>query len=368
MSNSTSASATSAPAASGAVAHEVGAYFRRLGQEIDRRIAGTPLTADGFADAATAVFKEFHPPRPIDAHAMAEWVLSGEPLPRQVNFNVPFGQPPLAVHVSESFYLEVLFWFPSRTSIHGHGFSGAFRVLDGYSIQTTYEFHESEVCDTGLRVGELRPRMVELLLPGDVCDIRADEAFVHSVVHMGHPSLTLVARTFAESGVTQYTYYRCGVAHAYFFRRQELTRQFDVALALARRDALEATAQLKTFLVNQDAFGRFTTLLRLAGRSGPLAFELLAWAEKMCPRVAALARAVFEEEQRMTRVYRQLAVLPDAPAQLMGALSELFGTREDVMRALATFYPATPPEETFARWAAIVPPVPPLRGSPAPLG
>ncbi len=359
------AAPASTPASAGA-AHWVGAYFRQLGTEIERRIAGVPLTSDAFAEAATATLQECAPEQPIDAAAMGRWVTSGEPLPRQVNFHVTFGQPPLAVYVGSSFYLEVLFWFPSRTSIHGHGFSGAFRVLDGYSLQTTYSFTETERWDEALRLGELRARQLELLLPGAVCDIRADEAFVHSVVHMGFPSLTLVARTFAESSVLQYDYCRCGIAYSPFRRRQELTRQLDVMLALARRDATEAAAQMKAFLARQDAFGRFALCLRLAGRNGPFANDVMAWAALEWPRVAGLARLVAEEEQRMARVYRDLAQLPEAAAQLLGALSELFGTREDVLRALQTFHPSEPAETTLARWAGLVPPVPcGLRRGPA---
>lgn len=342
--------------------HWVGRYFQTLGAELERRTGDATADGEGFAKAATAVLAEVGPPQPVDARAMAEWIASGDALPRQVNFKTGFGEPPLAVYVARNFYLEVLFWFPNCTDIHGHGFSGAFRVLDGYSLQTTYAFVENERWHEGLRRGELKLRNLELLVPGEVCDIRASEAFVHCVAHMGFPSLTLVARNFGESGVTQFRYFRCGLAYAAHHRRQEQTRRLDVLLALARRDPAEAVRQLKILLERQDPFDRFVTCLKLAERGdASLSIESLAWAETKWPEATALVRQAHAEAVRGARIFEGLARLPDAQSQMIGALGALCGGRDAAMRALTEFFPKDPPEATLARWAASVPGLPGAR-------
>lgn len=347
-----------------ASAHWAGAYFHRLGAEIAQRIAGRDLSSDFFADIATATLQDLPPPQAVDAQAMADWMATAEPLARQVNFHGGFGQPPLVVYVGPGFYLEVLFWFPSRTSIHGHGFSGAFRVLNGYSIQTTYTFEDEESWGEGLRIGKLKPTGLDLLLPGAICDIRSQEAFVHNVVHMGFPSLTLVARTFWESDLLQYSYWRCGVAYAPARRRHELTRQLDVLLAFARCDGTGGKERLTAFLRQLDGFGRFAICYQLASRAGSVAGDVLEWAAMQWPRVVATARAIAEEDRRAERVFGNISLLPDARAQLLAALAEVFGSKDGAMEALRSFHPDAAPEATLAKWTALVPPLPRGAGLP----
>ena len=112
------------------------------------RLGDRPDPDSVFAEIATDVLRAVPAP-PIDVLGMADWTAQQRPLPKQVNFNSGFGQPPLVVFEAPGFYIEVLSWFPSRTSIHGHGFTGAFRVLDGYSLQVGYRFEEESAPEAG---------------------------------------------------------------------------------------------------------------------------------------------------------------------------------------------------------------------------
>jgi hypothetical protein len=292
---------------------------------------------------------------------MAEWAVHRRELPQQVQFHNSFGEPPVVVFAAESFFIEVLFWFPSRTSIHGHGFSGAFRVLNGYSIQTTYSFTESEVLAPGLRLGELTPRNLELLMPGDVCEIDAKEAYIHSVAHLGLPSLTLVARTFGERGVMQYSYYPSGVACAVFHRRQSLSRQLDMLATLFRSDPSAVGAAWDEFFERQDEFGRFMGGFRLASRKDAAAVnEILDRAASRWPRSIRAAREAARHEERIKRIYSQLRALPDGRAQLCAVLAEIFGSLDEALRQMAHFHPGQTPQATLDRWAAAVPCLPGL--------
>jgi len=136
------------------------------------------------------------------------------------------------VYAAPDFYIEVLFWFPGPTSIHGHGFTGAFVVLDGFSIQVEYTFDESGAPADGVRLGRLTPRVIEFIAPGKVCAITGGEGFIHTVTHLGNPSLTLVARTFSDGKRPQYRYHRSGFAVLSGIRRPLVTRQAEVLTAV----------------------------------------------------------------------------------------------------------------------------------------
>jgi hypothetical protein len=96
------------------------------------------------------------------------------------------------------FYIEVLYWMHSTTTIHEHAFSGAFALLHGSSVQTTYAFEEHERVNPGLRIGHLVPLQVDLLSAGDVVPIRAGRGLIHAVFHLEDPTVSVVARTVQD--------------------------------------------------------------------------------------------------------------------------------------------------------------------------
>ena len=118
-------------------------YFEKIGSELVRR-----WEPETFHEAAHDVLAEYEPPEDFSFASLTQWAVNREELPNQVNFHSGFGAPPLVVYADEEnrFYAEILVWFPSRTAIHGHGFSGAFRVLEGYSIQGRYFYDGVDIC------------------------------------------------------------------------------------------------------------------------------------------------------------------------------------------------------------------------------
>jgi hypothetical protein len=137
--------------------------------------------------------------------AILEWLVSTETLPFQANVDSNFGEPPVALLWPSLVYFEALFWCTSTTAINGHGFSGAFQVLAGTSVRSVYEF-KAHNAHGRCQIGDLHHRDVALLRPGTTQTIERGERFVHSVFHLGYPSVTIVGRN--RGGDSQYRYYR----------------------------------------------------------------------------------------------------------------------------------------------------------------
>lgn len=103
--------------------------------------------------------------------------------------------------------MEANFWMNATPAIHGHGFSGAFYVLDGSSIHTKYTFTESHRENDYLRAGELDRTILEILKPGDTRSIRNGRKGIHSLFHLVRPSVTLVIRSHIDhQSLPQFTY------------------------------------------------------------------------------------------------------------------------------------------------------------------
>ncbi|NBV21402.1 MAG: hypothetical protein EBS05_05700 [Proteobacteria bacterium] len=289
----------------------------RLGDRID------PDTV--FAQIATEVLSEVPAPS-IDVLAMADWAAQQHPLPQQVNFKSGFGQPPLVVFVAPGFYIEVLFWFPSRTGIHGHGFTGAFRVLSGCSVQVEYRFLEESAPMEGLRLGKLVPQGIEMIAPGKICSILGRDDFIHCVAHLGNPSLTLVARTYGSKDLRQFAFRRCGFAVRAKYQKQTVERQAAVlaavykarpAVFLERLMAYLGTADLATFYL---VLGELESLLTLS-----------VFTKLVLPAVRerfgashAPALAALEEDVRSSGIWGLIGKLVSPRQQLQLALGELF--------------------------------------------
>lgn len=293
------------------------------------RLAGRTNAEDCFAQIATEVLTEVAAPR-IDVLGLGDWALRQKALPKQVNLHTGFGQPPLVVYQEERFFLEVLVWFPSRTGIHGHGFSGAFRILDGYSIQAEYEFQEESAPEEGIRLGILKPRSIALMVPEKVCSILPGADFVHTVVHMGNPSLTLVARTYGQKG-SQFAFHRCGFACRSNWEMETITRQAQVleAVLTARPDAF--AGRLADFLQNADGYHFFSVLDRLRQNVALSVFSKnvlpLMDAESSKTRQAAVA--ALQEGVRSAGLWSMIRSIPDPAKQFQLALSELFPDTEE---------------------------------------
>lgn len=109
-----------------------------------------------------------------------------------------FSNLPVVVYNQPEFYIQLLVWNASTTTIHQHGFSGAFGVLHGSSIHTRYTFEERRRISSRLLLGRAHFQNIELLKKGDVREIVPGGAGpFHALFHLDAPSVTAVIRTSA---------------------------------------------------------------------------------------------------------------------------------------------------------------------------
>lgn len=155
------------------------------------------------------------------------------------NVGTSFGQPAVTLYSdpdagSTGFVIEALIWLDSTTSIHDHGFSGAFMVAQGSSLHSTFTFTAIDHVRADLLLGDLKWKFSEILLPGDARQIKPGAGFIHSLFHMDHPSVTLVARTYSDRWVAQHSYHPPGVAFNDFHDPEPLATQLKMLSALGR--------------------------------------------------------------------------------------------------------------------------------------
>ena len=131
----------------------------------------------------------------LDLEALTTFVTRGAVMQRP---DETFGDLPAIVFSRPHFYIQLLVWNHSTTSIHEHAFSGAFRVLAGSSIHARYRFNPAKALNANLLVGEAKLQDVELLDRGSVRPITAGhDAAMHSLFHLEQPSATVVVRNYS---------------------------------------------------------------------------------------------------------------------------------------------------------------------------
>ena len=188
--------------------------FESLVKRAERAWGRARNKLDAFPDFATRLLTEFEygfSKGQLD-QGLTRWFLRAAELPEQVSLHNTFGQPPITLFNNGKFVIDIYLWLTCDTSVHSHGFRGAFRVLHGKSLHETFKVKVSRriapgvmQCDPGI------PRMT-LLEPGDVRTILPGEKLTHRVIHLENPTVTLCVKTINEPGIYQWEYYPDGLA------------------------------------------------------------------------------------------------------------------------------------------------------------
>jgi hypothetical protein len=119
-------------------------FFTELGVLVNKLWKEKNYDQHRFPAVAMQALSELPPAENV---SFREGVFLGlaDPLPVQSDMAAQFGQPPLTVYSAEEFRIELLFWLHALPSIHQHGFSGAFHVMHGNTLQAGWQFHQRDV-------------------------------------------------------------------------------------------------------------------------------------------------------------------------------------------------------------------------------
>jgi hypothetical protein len=180
-------------------------FFHALGTRAVHSWQALNFDPRAFPALAARLLEEADPARNADLERVLEDFLLTEEQPFQTQSG--FGQPELVVFDHPRLYIQLLFWMDGTTDIHQHEFDGAFHVLQGSSLHSTFRFLDPKPVSAHLRTGTLKRLRSELLPTGATVPIRAGTEFIHALFHLETPSVTVVLRTHTSPGTgPQFTY------------------------------------------------------------------------------------------------------------------------------------------------------------------
>jgi hypothetical protein len=145
---------------------------------------------------AAALLAETQPWKYFSTESFSRDFLKHTTGPSQFSFGDGFGQPAITLWSNEKLRIELYFWNSSSTSVHSHAFAGAFTVVDGLSFQTSFQLEEVQgVEEQGSSTLNCTGKQHEFLYPGKIQEINQGLSFTHEVIHLQHPTVTLIIRT-----------------------------------------------------------------------------------------------------------------------------------------------------------------------------
>lgn len=330
--------------------------FDEIAAAVNRAWKPTSYDNRALPEIATAVLAESRLAERVTLDDVAAWFFEAETIPNQPNLNSEFGQPPVTVYADQRLYIEVLTWLENTTSIHQHGFSGAFYVLGGSSLHTVYDFDEHDRVNNRLLFGELTPTKVERLEVGDLHPIHAGGAYIHGLFHLGYPSVTVVVRTFVEPDQTpQYKFMRPSVAVDDFHSDPVFKRQRQYFETLHKIGAPALDGHLDAWFARADFESAFRMLTRLYFRGvlgGERIERILGAVEAKHGDIARHIRPVLVEESRTRNLMAMRPHITDAAHRLLLALMIAAPGRERAWEVIEKAYPGEPPARRIFQWIA----------------
>jgi len=232
--------------------------FQDLGTAVEQRWRGKNYNEETFPQIAAEAL----------AAANATTHISPWEIIRHLHVNAlpfqkedKFSDLPIILYHGPRFHIDVYFWLDGTTSVHQHGFSGAFQVLSGSSIHSVYSFTEEQKINPHFMTGHLSLKEVQLLRAGDVRPIRSGRNFIHSLFHLDRPSVTVTIRTLNDpAAAPQFDYVKPYLAINPFFHQPVLVKQLQSVALLLRMKHPEADTMISELLSSSDFETAFVIL------------------------------------------------------------------------------------------------------------
>jgi hypothetical protein len=207
-------------------------FFNELGALIEQRWRDQNYDKAAFPDIAATALDAMPPHQHLEVWEIIRWAHTSPQLPRQMDVEGRFGDPPITLFAGPRFYIDIYFWLDGTTTIHQHAFSGAFQLIKGSSLHSLYEFKEEVQINEHLALGEVRFNNVELLEVGQTRKILSGRRFIHSLFHLDRPSATITVRTQGDiQAQPQWDYLKPYLARDPFFREEAASKKLQ-SLAL----------------------------------------------------------------------------------------------------------------------------------------
>lgn len=340
--------------------------FAELGALIEQRWRERNFDETLFPTLAAEALTEASLPAQISAWDVATWAVGEANLPPQHDLPANFGEPPVTLFYSTRFHIDVNFWLQSTTAVHQHNFCGAFQVLLGGSLQSSYRFTMRERVNFHCALGDLHLDRAEWLKVGDVKEIRGGSEFIHSLFHLENPSATIVVRTHSlPLSPPQFSYHKPALALDPFFDDAGFIRKRQLVTMLLNTRRPDADLLIADLLQSAD-FHSATEFLRILKMNlgtgndaaiNPQAneqkrrFEIfLGIVQKRFPQWAAVLPKVFAEQERELEIIRRRNYVVDTNHRYFLALLLNIKDRERILELVREREPEQNPMETILDW------------------
>lgn len=148
--------------------------------------------------------------------------------PKPTFLSLSFSHHPLTLWSSEEASLDVYYWQPGETTLHDHGFHGAFMPVAGDYAEAIYDYKTVTELGAGVELGELtKTREQELLPKGQAVAIYHAPDFIHQVSHQSFCVTLCLRSRFTGPELSDYYFPGlkvCGDSQKAVSAREDLQR------------------------------------------------------------------------------------------------------------------------------------------------
>jgi hypothetical protein len=329
-------------------------YFEQLGTHVDQRWTAVGRLDDLLPDIAADALREIPVPGSLTPESILTLVTSGGHLPRQRSGFDPFGQPPAIMYRGDGLEIQAITWIDGTTSIHQHGFDGAFRVMWGSSLHVPYGFERGEtLADGHMIAGSLAMERSEILWTGDVRTIASGFEFIHALFHLERPSVTVVIRnSWSDHPFPQYEYRLPGIGVDSLFADDLLDLRLRGLHSLHRIDGGAARQVALDVVTEQDLWTAFRVCDSWARGFSDMA-GLQPLVEELGRRDSTLhdlLEPMYAEELRRARLLARRGMLQESHHRLLLALIVNLPDRSSIHDAVGQAFPGRDPDELILEW------------------
>ena len=315
--------------------------YEELGERVERAYERVHRDERAFPRIAAEALREARVPERSGADDVLAWLFAAPSLPAQNDLAEAFGEPPITVFRGRDFHIEVLFWLRTVTTVHTHGFSGAFQALAGERLQTRHAFDVKERYSARLMLGDVRYLGGEVLREGDVVEITNDLA--HALVHLATPSATIIVRTASDpTAGPQYDYRGPGLAWDAFHvdeLRERKLQGLRLLCRLGRADALVRAVELVACSDLGTCLGVLDVTYRSFGTTARIGDVIDAATARHGERATRAFLEVLREERRLRAVQALRGGVSDPDERFFLALLHHVPTMEDVLPLVKARFP-----------------------------
>ena len=233
--------------------------FKTLVARTEREWKRSRRDLRGFPALAARLLTEFEYDWSRDRldEELGRWLSTARTLPEQVSLHNTFGQPPITLFNDGRLVVDLYLWVAADTTLHSHGFRGAFRVLHGKSLQETYRVVVKRRIAPGVALCDPGTPERSILEPGDVRAILPGARLTHRVVHLERPTVTLCVKTINEPRLHQWDFHAGGLGIQRLDLDPDLIKKLYLFDYLLRENAARANRFLR------DAVGSASVVMRM---------------------------------------------------------------------------------------------------------